>query len=242
MQCIDRVAVVTGAAGQGMGRSIALTLAREGAQVVANYRTSREQAEELVGSLTAQGCCAIAVQADIFSAEGCQQLVEATLARFGRIDICVIGPGADWHPEPIDRLNAGGALSDLQQEVAPLMHLMPLVLPGMYERQWGRLIGLVLHPTKLPPAYAYNAAKAARLEALRLTSDQAWAHRVTANMVAPGPISPIPTLAEAVEQCAHGPAWQVRSGVSPQDVAEGVAFLCSDAARYVSGAILPYLF
>jgi 3-oxoacyl-[acyl-carrier protein] reductase len=242
MNCKDKVAVVTGAAGSGMGRSIALTLAREGAQVVINYLTSQTSAQEIVRYIEGQGGKSAAVQADIFTQEGCQRLVEESIRQFGRVDICVIGPGGGWHAEPIDQLDSAGALEDLQHDVAPIHYLMPLVLPGMYQRKWGRIVGIALHPTKLPPAYAYNAAKAARMQALLLAYDQAWQHGVTVNMVAPGPISGIPSLAEAEEQCQHAAAWQGRDNISPQDVAEGVAFLCSEDARFISGCVIPYLF
>lgn len=225
-----------------MGRSIALTLAREGASVVVNYRTSREMAEAVVEAVEERGGDALAVQADIFDGDGCRALVDAAMERFGRVDICVIGPGADWHPEPPDKLDVAGALADAHQELAPLFHLMPLVLPGMYKRKWGRLVGLCLHPTKIPPAYAYNAAKAARTAAFMRAVDQAWGKGVTVNVVSPGPITHIETLAEAVEQCDHGAAWRKRKTTSPQDVAEGVAFLCSDAARFVSGCEIPLIF
>jgi NAD(P)-dependent dehydrogenase (short-subunit alcohol dehydrogenase family) len=222
-----------------MGRSIALTLAREGAKVVVNYRTSREMAEAVVAAIVERGGEALAVQADIFEGEGCRALVDAAAEHFGRVDICVIGPGAEWHPEPPDRLDVAGALADAHQELAPLFHLMPLVLPGMYKRKWGRLIGLCLHPTKVPPAYAYNAAKAARTAAFMRAVDDAWGRGVTVNVVSPGPITHIDTLDEAVEQCDHGAAWRKRKTTSPQDVAEAVAFLCSESARFVTGCELP---
>jgi 3-oxoacyl-[acyl-carrier protein] reductase len=225
-----------------MGRSIALTLAREGATVVVNYLTSRDSAQRIVAQIEADGGSATAVQADIFEAQGCKDLIEAATDRFGQVDICVIGPGGGWHPEPIDRLAAGGTLEDLHHEVDPIVHLMPLVLPGMYERQWGRLIGIAMHPERLSPAYAYNLGKAARLQALLLASEQAWPHGVTVNVIAPGPVGAIQALEEAVEQCAHGAAWQTRADVSPQDIAEGVAFLCSEAGAFVTGCVLPYLF
>ncbi len=93
MNCEGKVAVVTGAAGGGLGRSIALTLAREGARVVVNYRTSRESAEAIVGRIQGSGGNAVAVAADVFEADGCKKLVEATVERFGRVDICIVGPG-----------------------------------------------------------------------------------------------------------------------------------------------------
>jgi NAD(P)-dependent dehydrogenase (short-subunit alcohol dehydrogenase family) len=243
MNCDGKVAIVTGAAGNGMGRSIALTLAREGAKVVVNYNTSQASAQKIVEHICSQGGNATAVQADIFTSEGCTRLVAEAMTAFGNVDICVVGPGGGWHPEPIEQLDIAGALEDLQHDVAPLYYLMPLVLPGMYLRKWGRFIGLSQHPTKLPPAYAYNASKAARTQALLLAADPAWwAHGVTVNVVAPGPVGTIQSLEEAEEQCRHGRVWIERASTSPQDIAEGVAFLCSEAGKFITGCVLPYLF
>jgi 3-oxoacyl-[acyl-carrier protein] reductase len=178
---------------------------------------------------------AIAVQADVFDAEGCKKLVEAGIEGFGRVDICIVGPGGGWHLEPPEKLESAAALEDLRQEVAPFFYLMPLVLPGMYERKWGRLIGLAMHPVKVSPAYAYNVGKAARVQGLLLAQEQAWRHGVTVNVMAPGPVG-------AIELCDQGATWQQRTDVSPQDIAEGVAFLCSEAGRFITGCVLPYLF
>ena len=240
--CAGKIALVTGAAGSGMGRSIALTLAREGAKVVVNYRTSQEAAEKIVDQITSGGGSALAVQADVFEEQGCQKLVSAAADHFGQIDICIIGPGGGWHPESIDHLAFDGTMEDLQHEISPLVSLLPLVLPGMYERKWGRVVGIAMHPDKLSPAYAYNLGKAARLQALLLASEQAWQHEVTVNIVAPGPVPFIPSLDEAVDHSAHGTGWRDRPNISPQDIAEGVAFLCSDAGKFITGCVLPYLF
>ena len=242
MSCTGKIALVTGAAGNGMGRSIALTLAREGANVVVNYRTSEDSARAIVEHIELRGGQAIAVQADVFTAEGCHMLFEAACERFGRVDICVIGPGGGWHPEPVDRLSPAGVFEDVQHELAPFLHLMLLVLPGMYERRWGRVIGLAMHPGRLSPAYAYNLGKAARIQAFLLAHEQAWHAGVTVNVIAPGPVGGIASLDEAIAQCDHGAAWNERGNVSPQDVAEGVAFLCSEAGRFVTGCVLPYLY
>ena len=65
---------------------------------------------------------------------------------------------------------------------------------------------------------------------------------MTVNVVAPGPVGPIETLDEAIEQCDHGTAWANRATASPQDIAESVAFLCSDAGRFITGALIPFEF
>lgn len=241
MLCEGKVALITGAAGSGLGRSIALTLAREGARVVINYRTSEASARAIVEWVEQNDGHALAVSADIFEADGCKNLVDAINKEFGQIDICIIGPGGGWHPEMIDQLIPHSALEDIRYETAPLFYLMPMILPGMYARGWGRIIGIASHPVKLSPAYVYNVAKAARIHALLLAQDQAWAHGVTVNVIAPGPMTGLADLGIALEQVQHGEAWQKRTNISPQDIAEGVAFLCSEAGQYITGSVLPYL-
>jgi NAD(P)-dependent dehydrogenase (short-subunit alcohol dehydrogenase family) len=241
MTCKNKVAIVTGAAGNGMGRSIALTLAREGANVVINYLTSKDSAQEIVEHIEAQGGKAIPFQADITVQAQCKALVDHATSQFGKVDICVIGPGAGWHPEPIDKLDSSAALDDAHKELAPVYHLMPLILPAMHKQQWGRLIAITLTPPYNSPAYAYNAAKAARTNALLLARDAAWQNGVTLNVIAPGPVPPIENLQQAIEQSNHGPAWQSRPTTSPQDIAETVAFLCSNEANFISGATIPYM-
>ena len=242
MKLKDKVALVTGSAGKGMGRSIALTLAREGAKVAINYRTSKKDAQAIVNHIKSSGGDAIAIEANVFDADDCRKLVNATVEHFDRIDICIINPGAGWHPEPIDKLDSSAALGDVHNEVAPFFHLMPLVLPQMYKRKWGRVIGISLLPPYESPAYSYNVGKAARTNAMLQARDQAWRNSVTINIISPGPVPAIESLTEAIEQCDHGPAWQKRSNTSPQDIAESVAFLCSDAGRFITGCELPLLF
>jgi 3-oxoacyl-[acyl-carrier protein] reductase len=240
--CKGKIAIVTGATGRGIGRSTALTLAREGATVIVNYQSSAERAAVVMDAIEAQGGAALAVQADIFSAEGCRTLVETTIARFGRVDIGVINPGGGWHPEPPDALTPAAVLDDVQREIAPVLYLLPLLLPAMYAQGWGRIVAVGVNPNLLPPAYAYNVAKAARLQAILLAQDQAWAHGVTLNVVAPGPVADIATLEEALAQCQHDAAWPARATTSPQDVAESIAFLCSEAGRFITGAVMPFQF
>ncbi|MHC4558986.1 MAG: SDR family NAD(P)-dependent oxidoreductase [Planctomycetota bacterium] len=242
MNLKDKVALVTGSAGNGMGRSIALTLAREGAKIAVNYRTSKDKAQAIVNHIKSRNGNAIAIEADVFQADGCRNLVNTAIEYFGQIDICVVNPGAGWHPEPVDKLDSSTAIEDVRQEVAPFFHLMPLVLPQMYKQKWGRVIGIALLPPYDSPAYSYNVAKAARTQALLQARDQAWRNGVTVNIISPGPVPAIESLTEAIEQCDHGPAWQKRANTSPQDIAESVAFLCSYAGRFITGCVLPFLF
>ncbi len=238
MDCEGKVAVVTGAAGNGMGRSIALTLARQGARVVVNYRASADSAAAIVDHIAQCGGEAIAVQADVFSASGCEFLVEEATGEFGQVDICVINPGAGWHPEACHELDAAASLDGIHAEVAPVYHLLPLVLPGMYERKWGRIVGITLEYPCASPSYSYNVAKTARTGALMKAACAAWKYGVTINVIGPGPVAPIETLTGAIEQCEHGSSWCNRTTASPQDVAESVAFLCSEAGKFITASQL----
>jgi len=144
MTCKDRIAIVTGPAGNRMGRSIALILPRERTGVVVNYLTSRKCAQSVVKHIESQGGKAISFQSDITVQDQCKALVDSAISQFVRLDICVIGPSAGWHPEVVDKLDSAAALEDVHKELAPIYPLILLILPGMYERKWGRLNTLAL--------------------------------------------------------------------------------------------------
>ena len=242
MQQNGKTALVTGAVGQGMGRSIALTLARDGFAVALNYRQNQQAAEELAFEMQKQGGHAVMVQGDVFNQQECEALVQATITELGRLDVCVIGPGANWNPEPLTDLQPEKALRDVFQEVAPIYYLLPHALREMGKRKQGRIIGLASNLSIPSPSYAYNAAKAARIEALRQAVESAWKLSVTVNSIAPGPVDAFENLQTAQSYAAHAEGWASRGRVTPQDIAEGVAFLCSEAARYITGCVLPYRF
>ena len=242
MICEGKVAIVTGAAGKGMGRSIALTLAREGASVIVNYLTSEYEASAIVNYIEGRGGKAAAVRADISKLDDSSNMYNMAVEKFGQVDICIINPGSGWHTESIDELDSLAALEDVNKEIAPLYHLMSLVLPGMYARKWGRLVGISMGFARNSPSFAYDAAKAARTHAILRASDDAWSNGITANVIAPGPVGEVHSLEEAIELCEHGPKWLERDNVTPQDIAEGVSFLCSEAGRFITGCELPYMY
>lgn len=233
---------MTGASGQGTGRSIALTLAREGFAVTVNYLHSRDAAQETVRCIERRGGRAVALQGDVFKPQDCEALVRGTVSAFGRMDVCVIGPGAGWNAEPVAALKADAALRDVFQEVAPVYYLLPHALGEMKRLGQGRIIGIATNQSIPSPSYAYNTAKAARAEALAQAVASAWKLGVTVNTIAPGPVDAFADLDAAAASAADAAAFAARGCVTPQDIAEGVAFLCSDAGRYVTGCVLPYRF
>ena len=222
-----------------MGRSIALTLAREGYAVALNYRQNQKAAEDVAALIQSRGGRAAAVRGDVFKQEDCEALVNTTVEALGRLDVCVISPGADWNPEPLTALKPKKSLRDVFQEVAPIYYLLPHALKAMEKNKGGRVIGIATNLGIPSPSYSYNAAKAARIEALKQAVPAAWKLHVTVNIIAPGPVDAFQSM-EAADASAR--ANLATGKVTPQDIAEGIAFLCSDAGRYITGCVLPYMF
>ena len=237
---MEKTAIITGASGNGIGRSVALTLARDGFQVVVNYRTNRKSAEELCKVINNDGGNAIAIQADVFSHQDCERLISESVSYFGRIDVCIIGPGADWNPEPVEELNVTKSLKDMLQEVQPVYSLVPKLIPEMEKTSNGRIIAIASNPKLPSPSYAYNTAKNARITAMLGMVDTCWKHKITLNVIAPGPIEHLETLSDAIEQTKDFPA--TTGSISPQDVAEMVSYICSDKGRYLTGNVIEYQF
>lgn len=237
-----RVAIITGAAGKGIGRSTALTLAREGARVVVNYRTSAGSATSVVDHIRASGGDAIACQADVTQAEDCERLIKQTVEHYGTVDILVVGPGAGWHPAALGKLSGADALADGVAELAPFCHLLPQVVPIMKANGFGRIIGIGVNLAKPSPSFAYNAAKAARAGYFEQGWSSLWDFGITMNLVCPGPVGEIGSLEEAIALSGRTSAWHERASVSPQDVAEIIAFLASSSGAFVTGAQIPLMF
>jgi 3-oxoacyl-[acyl-carrier protein] reductase len=234
MSCKGKVALVTGSAGNGIGRSIALALGREGAKVVINYRSSEKMAAQIEEQIKANQGEAISISADIMDKEQCEKMVQEVLLAFGTIDICIIGPGAGWNPESPDKLNSDNAIMDYCKEINPIYNLFPLILPIMYKHSYGRIIGLAMNPDFLSPSYSYNTAKLGRIHSLELAYKEAWKHNVTINSIAPGPVNAFDSFDQAYGHLSNE-IMEKRNNVTPQDIAEIVAFLCSDYGRYVTG-------
>ena len=235
-----KTAIVTGASGNGIGRSAALTLARDGFDIIVNYRSKSENAEAVCEEIIKSGRNAVPVKADLFSHEECDRLINEAVFAFGRIDACVIGPGAGWNPEPVEKLNAEKSLNDVIQEVHPLYALVPRLIGEMKKAGGGRIISIASNPDLPSPSYSYNTAKNARTAAMLGLSGPCWKHRITVNVIAPGPVEHLGSFEDAVRQVSRFPADD--RNISPQDIAETVSFLCSDKGRFITGNVLRYQF
>jgi len=231
-----KTAIITGASGNGIGRSTALTLARDHFQIVVNYRNNKASAESICTYINQNGGTAIPIKANVFDSEECKSLVEQSLLQYKQIDVCIIGPGAGWNPEPPEKLNYKSSIQDLIQEVSPIYALVPLLIPEMAKVKTGRIIGISSNQKAPSPSYSYNTAKCARIDALIGLSKACWKHRITINVIAPGPVEHIDTIENAIQQSNDFSTVGVK--VSPQDIAEAITFLCSEKGRYITGNII----
>ncbi|HXK32439.1 MAG TPA: SDR family oxidoreductase [Dehalococcoidia bacterium] len=238
-----RVALVTGAAGRGMGRSIALTLARDGADVVVNYRRSAAAADDVARAIGAMGRRALAHQADVSDPDQVAAMFERAASEVGPVDIVVNSAGGPWKPRDITEIEPETLRAVLAREVEATYYLLRAALPGMRERGWGRFVSIGGHMAdewRFGPPEApldYPLGKAARHWLTRTIAPREAAHGITINAVAPGPTAHIDGL-EAARRQLEG-RDEPTAGNRPQDIAEVVAFLCSEAAARLTGAVIP---
>jgi 3-oxoacyl-[acyl-carrier protein] reductase len=237
-----RVAVVTGAS-RGIGRAIALALGQAGADVVVDYAQSGAEADAVAREVEKLGRRALAVRADVGVPADVQRLLDATLASLGRVDAWVNNAGADI---------LTGAASSWSEETK-WDRVMAVDLKGtwlcsraaaaaMRERGEGAIVNVswdhVAHGMGNATAAIYAAAKGG-VAAMSRCLAREFAPHVRVNVVAPGWIRTAwgeqasPAVQEKVVAATPLGRWG-----TPEDVAESVVFLASDAAAFITGATL----
>jgi len=234
-----RIALVTGA-GRGIGRATAELLTSRGAKVMCVARSEKELVE--VGLEYAV--------ADLGSPEGCAYAVAEASERLGPVEILVCNHGIGSAHEQVVWEQTDDVWNEtMRVNLTGPFHLSRLVMPGMIERQRGRLVftsstsALVAEPS----ASAYNASKSGLLGLMRSVAEDGGRHGITANAVLPGWVR-----TEMAERSAREEAkdrdvtpeqvWEERAALyparrvaTPQEVAEMIAFLSSDESSGVSG-------
>ena len=239
MDLSTRVAIVTGS-GRGIGRAIALKLAEVGATVVVNDVGQPEPAEEVAEEIRAMNRQSLAVLADVSSSPDVAKLVETTIATYGKIDILVNNAGIT-RDHLILRMSEEDWDKVLSVNLKSVFLCTGAVLKHMIKQRWGRIISIasIVGVVGNPGQANYASAKAGIIGFTRTVAREAASRGVTANAIAPGFIDTEMTqhLDEKRRQelMGHIPLGYLGS---PRDVAEAVAFLASDEARYITGQVL----
>jgi 3-oxoacyl-[acyl-carrier protein] reductase len=233
-----KTALITGASG-GIGRSVALRLARDGFAVVVNYAGSTAKAEAVVHELKSAGGQAIAVQADVANAAEVERLFKNTLDAFGRIDVVVNCAGI----MPLGRI-ADGDMELFDKVIATNLRGTFIVLAqaARHLSAGGRIIAFSSSAlAKSFPTYGpYIASKEGVEGLVRVLNNELRGRNVTVNALAPGPVATELFLKdktqEQIEQFRKIPPLE-RLG-QPEDIANVVSFLAGPDGGWVNGQVL----
>jgi 3-oxoacyl-[acyl-carrier protein] reductase len=248
----NRVAVVTGSS-RGIGKSIALALAGEGADVAVNFIAkdveavdyyaddNRLAAEETVREIKALGREAIAVEADVTRADRVEALITATVERFGRVDILVNNAGYSERGFLTDLSEAQwDSMIDVVMKGAFLC--ARAVAPHMIEHGGGKIISISSDTGKAGAqlnGVHYAAAKAGTIGLTRALARQLAPYHINCNDVCPAEIKTDMTSRRTPEQQARdAKAIPLGRFGTPEEVAAAVVFLASSDADYITGASL----
>jgi glucose 1-dehydrogenase len=240
-----KVALVTGAS-RGIGRACALALAKEGADVVVNYRSHAEEAQEVQSLIEAMGRKALIYQADVARREAMEAMFAAVVAHFGRIDVAVANAGMSIR-EPFLTAKWENVLNVLEVAQFGVFHTCQLAAQQMVrQEQIGRSAGKIVVISsifaELPAATsaAYNMAKAAVNHLVSTAAGELAPYHININVINPGwTDTPGERRYATEEEIREGGARLPWGRLATADeIAQAVLYLASDSADYVTGAML----
>ena len=236
----SKTALVTGAS-KGIGKAIAIELARRGADVAVNYLGDADGAESTVSEIRALGRDAAAIRADVGNSAETARLFEQALARFRRLDILVNNAGTQvWKPlielsEPEwDRVIATNLKGCFLCTQLAARHMIA-------EQRGGRVIniGSGCNKSPFPNLASYTASKGGIEMFTKVAAMELGRRRITVNCVAPGAIEIERTRLEAPDYAASWSAVTPLARIGqPADVAQAVAFFAGEEAEFITGQTL----
>ncbi len=238
---MGRVAVVTGAS-RGIGAATALVLAQQGFQVVVNYHSSAEQAEEVVRAVTAAGGEAVAIRADVTAPDDVSAMVDETERRWGRVDVLVHNALIPYDVTSFADLSWEQLGGKLDRELRAAFLVTKAVVPGMFSRSYGRLVFLTTVLSRRPRAgmITVGTAKAAMDQFVRYVALELAPHGITANLVSPATVADTAANALLAAEEVHqlGATNPMGRLVRPEEIAKTVAFLASEDSGFTTGHCL----
>jgi len=237
MNLSNKVAIVTGS-GRGIGRAIALKLAEVGATVVVN--DIDEAVKGVAEEIEAMGRKSLPILADVSLSSDVARLVEETKSSYGRIDILVNNAGIN-RDQLLLRMSEEDWDKVLNVDLKSVFLCTKAVLRPMAKQRWGRIISIssIVGIVGNKGQANYASAKAGIIGFTRTIAKEVASHSITVNAIAPGFIDTEMTQ-RLKEEWKQELKRQIPLGDfgSPRDVAEAVAFLASDEAKYITGQVL----
>lgn len=240
MDLSNKVAIVTGSA-RGIGRAIALKLAEVGADIVVNdIAAAADALESTANEIRALNRKALAVTADVSSAPDVARLIETAVSTMGRIDILVNNAGVT-RDQLLMRMSDEDWDTVLNIDLKSAFLCTRAVLRHMMKQRWGRIVSIASVVGIMGNAGQanYAAAKAGVIGLTKSIAKEVGSRGITANAIAPGFIETRMTE-QLDEKQRQALVQRIPLGNigTPRDVAEAVAFLASEEAKYITGQVL----
>jgi 3-oxoacyl-[acyl-carrier protein] reductase len=237
-----RVAIVTGGAG-GIGKAICQRLAKDGFDVVVNYRGQADRAAQIAADLNAVAGNgkgrALAVLADIATESGSQALYAAAVKAFGAVSVLVNNASPRINPKPFSATSWDDVLQQMDVQVKGAFLMTSAVTPDMARRKWGRIVNITSEVLDGPPSVtwtSYAMAKGALQVFSNYMAAELGPQGITVNCVSPG-MCETTLIGDVPEKVQLMIARQtpLRRLAKPSDVAAAVAYLVSDDASFITG-------
>jgi 3-oxoacyl-[acyl-carrier protein] reductase len=237
---VTHAALVTGAS-RGIGRAIAVALGATGHRVACGYSSDQTSAHETCAAVREAGGEALAVHIDVTDPDSVDAAFTEIEAAFEPVTVLVNNAGVTADGL-VARMSDEAWSKVVETNLTGAFHTIRRASPKLMRARWGRIVNVssVSGQIGAPGQANYSAAKAGLVGLTRAVARELAPRNVTCNIVAPGPI--VTAMTEGMSADWHGAMEATvplgRLG-TPEEVAAVVGFLCSDAAAYVTGAIVP---
>ncbi len=240
MKMLEGKTVLVTGAGKSLGSTIALSLARLGADVAVNYNTSDKGAKEVCEAITELGCNSIAVQADVSHSESVKTMFHEIVSELGPVDILVNNAAINIDSS-IRKMDDDTWNRVLEVCLTGSFNCAREAIPAMRDTNWGRIINIssIAAYTGVFGAANYAAAKAAIIVFTKSLAREVARYNITANAVAPGyiDIGMAHRLPKKMQEALLHEIPVGRLGY-PEEVTATIEFLASQGAAYITGQVI----